>query len=63
MVPPQIRQGAQGTYDTASNGSLDNEFGTHKDEDVIKQILEKGVFQETEVSYNMSVSMRHCLAR
>lgn len=44
------RQGAQGTYDTASKSTLDNEFGTHNDEDVIKQILEKGTVQESEVS-------------
>ena len=35
--------------DGASNGTLDNEFGTHKDEEVIKVILEKGSLQETEV--------------
>ncbi|KAL0939287.1 SDO1-like protein C21C3.19 [Colletotrichum truncatum] len=41
------KQGAQGTYDAASKASLDNEFGTHVDEEVIKVILEKG---ETQVS-------------
>ena len=44
------RQGTQGIHDAASNGALDSEFGTHKEEDVIKQILEKGTVQETEVS-------------
>ena len=43
------RHGAQGTYDEASNSVLDNEFGTHVDEDVIKQILEKGTLQESTV--------------
>jgi ribosome maturation protein Sdo1 len=32
--------------DAASKASLDNEFGTHVDEDVIKIILEKGTAQE-----------------
>ena len=44
------RHGAQGTYDEASNSVLDNEFSTHVDEDVIKQILEKGTLQESTVS-------------
>lgn len=43
-----IRHGAQGTLDGASNAVMDNEFGTHVDEDVIKQILEKGTLQESE---------------
>lgn len=42
------RHGAQGTLDGASNAVMDNEFGTHVDEDVIKQILEKGSLQEAE---------------
>ena len=36
--------------DTASHGSLDDEFGTHKEEDVVMQILEKGDVQESAVS-------------
>lgn len=43
------RQGAQGKLDKASNAELDNEFGTHKEDDVVKQILEKGNLQETKV--------------
>jgi len=43
----KYRHGAQGPFDTASHAMLDNEFGTHKDEDVIIQILEKGTIQET----------------
>ncbi|RDW84975.1 hypothetical protein BP6252_02565 [Coleophoma cylindrospora] len=42
------KQGAQGTLDGASNAILDNEFGTHVDDEVIKIILEKGQLQETE---------------
>lgn len=42
------RQGASGFYDGASNAMLDNEFGTHVNEDVIKTILEKGDLQESE---------------
>ncbi|KAI9682193.1 MAG: hypothetical protein M1817_000247 [Caeruleum heppii] len=44
------KQGAQGILDGASHASLDNEFGTHKEEEVVQQILEKGVLQETESS-------------
>ena len=44
-----LRQGSQGILDAASHASLENEFGTHKEEDVVKQILEKGTVQETEV--------------
>ncbi|KAM7196118.1 SDO1-like protein C21C3.19 [Naviculisporaceae sp. PSN 640] len=41
-------QGVTGTYDTASKSSLDNEFGTHVDTDVITKILEKGTLQESQ---------------
>jgi ribosome maturation protein Sdo1 len=40
--------GAQGTLDGASQATLDNEFGTHEEEEVIKLIIEKGGVQETE---------------
>jgi len=40
------KHGAQGILDGASNATLENEFGTHVDEEVIKQIIEKGTFQE-----------------
>jgi len=43
------KHGAQGTYDTASKGMLDSEFGTHVDEDVIKKILETGTAQASEM--------------
>jgi hypothetical protein len=35
--------------DGASKATLENEFGTTNDEEVIKQILEKGSLQESEV--------------
>ena len=44
------RHGSQGVLDTASHGTLDDEFGTHKEEDVVEQILEKGTVMEQEVS-------------
>ena len=43
------RQGTQGQYDGASNSTLDNEFGTHVDDEVIKKILESGNLLESEV--------------
>jgi hypothetical protein len=43
------RQGTQGILDAASNAALDNEFGTHKDVDVVTQILERGDLRESEV--------------
>lgn len=36
--------------DTASKGTLEAEFGTHKDDDVVTQIIEKGTIIESEVS-------------
>ncbi|KAI9817227.1 MAG: hypothetical protein M1827_001340 [Pycnora praestabilis] len=42
------KHGAQGVLDSASNSTLENEFGTHKEDDVVIQILEKGDVQETE---------------
>ncbi|KAH8603059.1 shwachman-Bodian-diamond syndrome protein [Bisporella sp. PMI_857] len=41
------RHGAQGALNTASNATLENEFGTSKDDEVIKKILEAGDIQET----------------
>lgn len=43
------RHGAQGEMNGASHSTLDNEFGTHSEEAVIKQILEKGTLQESQV--------------
>ncbi|KAF2458253.1 putative RNA binding protein [Lineolata rhizophorae] len=42
------KQGVQGILDGASNGILDSEFGTHKEEDVVMKILENGDVQEKE---------------
>jgi hypothetical protein len=50
-----IRHGAQGTFDDASKATLENEFGTTNDDEVIKQILEKGTLQETKVG------VPHCI--
>ncbi|EFX03142.1 RNA-binding protein [Grosmannia clavigera kw1407] len=41
-------QGVQGTLDTASNGTLENEFSTHDIDAVLKSILSKGTLQEVE---------------
>ncbi|KAI1631557.1 shwachman-Bodian-diamond syndrome protein [Biscogniauxia mediterranea] len=42
------KQGAQGQMDGASKATLENEFGTHVDDEVIKKILESGSLQESE---------------
>ncbi|KAK5945736.1 hypothetical protein PMZ80_002944 [Knufia obscura] len=42
------KHGAQGTLDTASKATLENEFGTKKEEDAIIKILEKGDVQNAE---------------
>ncbi len=39
------RHGAQGQLDGASKGTLENEFGTSRDDEVIKKILEEGSVQ------------------
>jgi len=44
------KHGAQGILDAASHASLDSEFGSHNEEEVVKQILEKGDVQETKGS-------------
>ncbi|PKY06714.1 DUF1960-domain-containing protein [Aspergillus campestris IBT 28561] len=41
------KQGTQGILDGASNGSLESEFGTSKEEDCVAQILQKGDYQTT----------------
>ena len=43
------RHGAQGVNDEASKATLDNEFGTHNEDECIMKILEAGSIQETEV--------------
>ncbi|KAH6899017.1 ribosome maturation protein [Thelonectria olida] len=42
-------QGVQGTYDAAAKGTLQSEFGTDVEDDVIKIILEKGTLQTSEM--------------
>jgi ribosome maturation protein Sdo1 len=44
------KHGAQGRLNRASKSSLENEFGSSNDDDVVKQILEKGDVQEVKVS-------------
>jgi hypothetical protein len=51
------RHGAQGQYDSASQGTLENEFDTKNEEDCIKIILEKGNLQDTEVGVSQSTSI------
>ncbi|KAI9053511.1 hypothetical protein LZ554_002466 [Drepanopeziza brunnea f. sp. 'monogermtubi'] len=42
------KHGKQGPLDSASKQILDTEFGTDKEEEVIKLIIEQGTLQETE---------------
>lgn len=42
-------RGAQGMLEGASHSQLENEFGTSNEDEVVKQILEKGNLQEFEV--------------
>ncbi|KAF2662505.1 shwachman-Bodian-diamond syndrome protein [Lophiostoma macrostomum CBS 122681] len=42
------KQGTQGILDAASNSDLENQFGTHREEDVVKQILEQGTVQDVD---------------
>jgi len=44
------KQGAQGQLDSASKATLENEFGTSNEDEIIKTILEKGNMQETETA-------------
>lgn len=43
------RHGAQGKLSQPSKGMLENEFGTSQEDEVVKQILEKGTVQESMV--------------
>lgn len=45
--------GSQGVLDGASKASLDNEFGTAKEEDCMVKILEGGEYQSYTVSLHM----------
>jgi hypothetical protein len=51
---PLRRHGKQGVLNTASNSQLENEFGTKNEDDVVKQILEKGDIQSSEVRHFQS---------
>ncbi|KAJ8114749.1 hypothetical protein OPT61_g3441 [Boeremia exigua] len=42
--------GTQGILNTASKGTLENEFGTSNEDEVIKQILQKGDVQTSQNS-------------
>jgi ribosome maturation protein Sdo1 len=42
------KQGVQGQLDGASKATLENEFGTHVDDEVIAKILQTGNLQESE---------------
>jgi ribosome maturation protein Sdo1 len=44
------KHGAQGQLNRASKAQLENEFGTHNEDDVVKKVLEKGDVQEGSVS-------------
>jgi Shwachman-Bodian-Diamond syndrome (SBDS) protein len=43
------KHGTQGTLNRASKGVMENEFGTSKEDDVVKKILEDGAVQEQKV--------------
>ena len=47
--------------DAASHSTLENEFGTHKDDDVVAKILEAGEIQETEVRLAPASNRVGCL--
>lgn len=53
------RQGSQGTFDAASNGTLESEFNTSDEDEVIKKILEEGTMQTMEVSRSMLLHATH----
>jgi len=44
------KHGAQGELDTASKSSLENEFGTTNEDDIVKKILQEGQLQTSTVS-------------
>ncbi|EXJ92674.1 hypothetical protein A1O3_01226 [Capronia epimyces CBS 606.96] len=44
------KHGAQGQLDSASKASLENEFGTHNEDEIIKKILEEGQPQNVPAS-------------
>lgn len=42
-------------HDTASKATLENEFGTHNEDECMIKILEGGTLQETEVSAGLKL--------
>jgi ribosome maturation protein Sdo1 len=46
--------GTQGIMNTASKSTLENEFGTSNEDEVIKQILQKGDVQTTQVRHDIT---------
>ncbi|KAI9870131.1 MAG: hypothetical protein M1830_004652 [Pleopsidium flavum] len=42
------KHGAQGVHDSASKATLENEFGTHNEDECMMKILENGDVQEME---------------
>lgn len=53
------RHGAQSAHDEASKQVLENEFGTHNEDECMIKILERGALQETEVGYARSGAVSH----
>jgi ribosome maturation protein Sdo1 len=52
------KHGAQGEMDTASNASLENEFGTKNEDEVIIKILEQGQPQTVSVRNSILLGER-----
>ena len=50
MIRFTYRHGAQNAYDAPSKQTLESEFGTDNEDEVMIRILEHGDLQETEVS-------------
>lgn len=50
LINDNCRHGAQNVGDTASNATLENEFGTSNEDECVTKILEGGTIQSSEVS-------------
>lgn len=46
--------GTQGILNTASKGTLENEFNTANEDEILKQILQKGELQTTQVRHDIT---------
>lgn len=53
------RHGAQGVYDEASKQTLENEFGSHNEDECMIKILEGGTLQETEVTIHLTPARKN----